>query len=92
MTYQGIHKTMEVPMVAYLIEFTTDAPAFQAATNAPNDKAAYFRNRGVDLVWETAFCKRELKTLMRSLNVNLVTGQLVNARGDVQFLASCTRD
>jgi len=91
-SYVNTSKTMETPLVAYVVVFTSDDPVFQSAPNATTDKAAYLSNRSVALVWQTAFCKPELKELMQRQRVNIVTGTINNTRGDTQFLASCTPD
>jgi hypothetical protein len=88
--YKSVTQTLQAPLQAYLIVFTTSDGSFLANPAAANDKAAYLENTGKRLVWSKKFCTDELKGIMRRTKINIVSGELQNREGKSQFIAMCT--
>lgn len=88
--YKSVTQTLQAPLQAYLIAFTTSDGSFLANPAAATDKAAYLENTGKRLVWSKKFCTDELKGIMRRTKINIVSGDLQNREGKSQFVAICT--
>ena len=87
--YVGTKQTMSTPLVAYVVKFKTDDASFRSRDDAATNNEAYAINTGRRLVWETRFCTRQLREMMREKGVNIVNGNLTNNAGETQFIAGC---
>jgi len=87
--FVSVVKTMDQPMVAYVITFKTDSKALMATPNAENDRSAYVLNSAKTKLWEAKFCTDRLKSLMKDIGANIVSGDLQNSRGETQSMAPC---
>jgi hypothetical protein len=89
LTLFAVVQTMEQPMRAYTLQFKTAAKELMAAPNAQNDPVAYRTNQGKTEVWQAKFCTDQLQQIMATFNLNLVSGQLADMRGEIQSTAIC---
>ena len=89
-TLSMVTKTMEQPMRAYALQFQTAAKELMKDPNAQNDIVAYWSNRGKTELWQTKFCTAQLKQIMTTFKINLVSGRLTNMKGEIQSMAICS--
>ena len=85
-----VTKTMEQPLRAYKLQFKTTAKELMATPNAQKDTTAYWTNRGKTEVWQTKFCTDQLKRIMATFRIDLVSGDLTNMSGETQSMAICS--
>jgi hypothetical protein len=90
--YVETTQTMSVPLVSYIVTFSTNDAIFLSSSRRAPSNAAFTENSAKRMVWEAKFCTEKLRALMRSANVNVVNGELVNLAGKTQFIAVCTRN
>ena len=89
-TLSIVTKTMEQPMRAYALQFQTAAKELMKDPNAQNDIVAYWSNRGKTELWQTKFCTAQLKQIMTTFKINLVSGRLTDMKGEIQSMAICS--
>ena len=55
--------------------------------NAQNDPVAYWSNRGKTELWQTKFCTAQLKQIMTTFKLNLVSGHLTDMKAAGTLMA-----
>jgi len=76
--------------LSFVLKFRTDNPALLAKDNADSNKAAYESNLRNTEAWQARFCAGVLKAIMRHHDIFLVSGHLLDDRGNTQAIAPCT--
>jgi hypothetical protein len=63
-----------------------------AVPNAEKDTTAYWANRAKTEAWQVKFCTDQLKRIMSMFGIDLVSGDLIDTKGETQSLAICSPD
>jgi hypothetical protein len=87
--YRAVTKTMDTPLVAYLVRFETSDSAFKSMSDAATNRVSFMTNTARRLVWEAKFCTGELHKILVESKVNLVSGEIMDEAGHTQFIAMC---
>ncbi len=82
-------QTTKSPMNAFKLHFKTGDDALMSASGAAPGNAAYLANYGRTKAWSIKFCTSQLKALMSRHQIDLVTGDLTDLRGDTQSMTIC---
>ena len=82
-------KTLDKPMLSYVIKFHTSDPALMSKDDGDTNQASYAFNSALTEAWGRRFCTKQLKGIMKDQGVFLVSGHLLDTKGDIQSLSSC---
>ena len=82
-------KTGDKPMLSYVIKFHTADPALMSKDDGDTNQASYAFNSALTEAWGRRFCTKQLKTIMKGQEVFLVSGHLLDTKGNIQSLSSC---
>lgn len=82
--------TSSSPFTAYALTFRTNKKVLMAAKDAQTNHADYVLNLGKTKIWQIKFCTDSLKKIMAVHQIDIVTGDLQNMKGETQSLALCS--
>jgi len=82
-------KTLDKPMLSYVIKFRTSDPALMSKDDGDTNQASYAFNSALTEAWSRRFCTKQLKGIMKGQGVFLVSGHLLDTKGGIQSLSSC---
>lgn len=80
-------KTTDIP--SYLVRYTINNDALKTKDDASTNRTSYAINVGITTAWSQEFCTDELKEIMRTYDIKMITGQLVLPDGDKQSVSPC---
>lgn len=89
-TLSNVVKTMEEPMRAYKLKFKTNTNALISEPVTHLNSVEYWTNLGKTKSWQTKFCTDELKAIMTTFGIDVVSGDLSNMQGETQSMAICS--
>ena len=90
-TLSNVVKTTEQPMRAYKLQFQTNVNALMSDSVTNLNSIEYWTNLGKTKSWQTKFCTDELKAIMTTFEIDVVSGDLANMQGETQSMAICSR-
>ena len=82
-------QTGEAPMLSYVIKFETSDPALMSEEDGDTNKVSYALNGALEAAWSRRFCTHQLKAIMAKHDVFLISGHLLNDRGEMQVFTPC---
>ena len=82
-------KTGDKPMLSYVIKFQTADQALMSKDDGDTNQASYAFNSALTEAWSRRFCTRQLRTIMKDQGVFLVSGHLLDTKGNIQSLSPC---
>jgi hypothetical protein len=86
--YRAINETTNNPL-AYIIVFQTSSTDLLTKPDGDVNTQAYKWNASVTARWQAIFCTAEVQNIMRSENIGMTTGVIVDERGVRHSSAPC---
>ena len=88
-TFEDAVKTTEMP--SYMVRFTAHNSDLLTKPGAEADQTVYLQNLRKTEQWMQAFCTEELRKIIRSRGIFLVTGQILDSGGQAHPMAACQK-
>lgn len=82
-------KTTDTP--TYVITYVIEKDELKTRKDADVNPTSYAINTGITKLWSNLFCTDELKGIMHDYDVFMVSGQLIDQKGEKYSLSACMK-